>query len=47
VATELTKLNSTLGHSIEVTAGYRFTRDISLSAGYTLMFGTETMDRLK
>lgn len=47
MATELTKLNSTLGHSIEVTAGYRFTRDISLSAGYTLMFGTETMDRLK
>ena len=47
VATDLYELNRTLGHSIELTAGYRFTKDISLSAGYTLMFGTETMDCLK
>ena len=47
VATELNKLNRTLGHSIDVTARYRFTKDISLTAGYTMMFGTETMDRLK
>ena len=47
VATELTNLNSTLGHSVDVMARYSFTKDISLTAGYTLMFGTETMDRLK
>ena len=47
VATELDKLNSTLGHSVDVTASYSFTKDISLTAGYTLMFGTETMERLK
>jgi hypothetical protein len=47
VATELNKLNRTLGHSVDVTARYRFTKDISLTAGYTMMFGTETMDRLK
>ena len=47
VATDLYELNRTLGHSIDVTASYRFTKDISLSAGYTLMFGTETMDCLK
>ena len=47
VATELNKLNRTLGHSIELEGRYRFTKDISLTAGYTMMFGTETMDRLK
>lgn len=47
VATELHNLNSTLGHSIDVQAGYRFSKYVSLSAGYTLMLGTETMDRLK
>ena len=47
VATELDNLSSTLGHSVDVMASYRFTKDISLTAGYTLMFGTETMERLK
>ena len=47
VATDLAKLNRTLGHSIDLQAGYQFTKDISLMAGYTLMFGTETMDYLK
>lgn len=46
-ATELQKLNRTLGHSVEFQASYRFSKDISLSAGYTQMQGTETMDRLK
>ena len=40
-------LGSTLGHSIDILASYRFTKDISLAAGYTQMHGTETMDRLK
>jgi hypothetical protein len=47
VATELYGLNRTLGHSIDITAKYSFTKDISLSAGYTMMFGTETMSQLK
>lgn len=47
VATDLTDLNRTLGHSIELEASYRFSKDVALSAGYTFMVGTETMDRLK
>ncbi len=47
VTTGLTNLDRTLGHSIDLQASYRFTKDISLTAGYTMMFGTETMDRLK
>ena len=47
VATELAVLNRTLGHSIELQASYQFSKDISLSAGYTQMFGTETMACLK
>ena len=47
VTTKLYSLNSTLGHSIDMMARYSFTKDISLTAGYTMMFGTETMDRLK
>jgi hypothetical protein len=46
-ATELTKLDRTLGHSIDIQASYRFAKDIVLEAGYTQMHGTETMDRLK
>ena len=47
VATNLDKLNRTLGHSIDLQASYNFTKYVSLTAGYTMMFGTETMDRLK
>ena len=47
VATTLADLGSTLGHSMDLNVQYDFTKDISLMAGYTLMKGTETMDRLK
>ena len=47
VATELAKFNSTLGHSIELQASYKFSKDITLMAGYTQMYGTETMACLK
>ena len=47
VATELAVLNRTLGHSVELQASYQFSKDISLSAGYTQMYGTETMACLK
>lgn len=46
-ATELSGLDRTLGHSIELEASFKFSKDISLVAGYTQMMGTETMDRLK
>ena len=47
VVTKIDNLNRTLGHSIDLQAGYQFTKDISLNVGYTLMFGTETMYFLK
>jgi hypothetical protein len=47
VATDLNELDRTLGHSIDLQASYQFSKDISFSAGYTQMMGTETMDRLK
>ena len=39
--------NITLGHSVELMASYQFSKDITLLAGYTQMYGTETMSRLK
>lgn len=47
VATNLAKLDRTLGHSIEVQASYQFSKDIAFMAGYTQMHGTETMSYLK
>ena len=47
VATRLANLDRTLGHSIELEAGYKFSKDIKLVVGYTQMIGTETMARLK
>ena len=47
VATDLKDFNRTLGHSIELEAKYRFSPYISLTAGYTYMIGTETMECLK
>ena len=47
VATDLEGLDRTLGHSIELQASYQFSKDITLTAGYTFMVGTETMKRLK
>ena len=36
-----------LGHEVELTASWQFSRDVSLSAGYSFMQGTETMSALK
>ena len=44
---KLEDLNRTLGHEIELEAGYSLFKDVRLSAGYTFMTGTETMKRLK
>lgn len=46
-AIELNRLNRTLGHSVELTATYKFSNDIMLTASYTQMHGTETADQLK
>lgn len=46
-ATKLLNLNRTLGHCVELTATYQFSKDIALTANYTHMWGTETMARLK
>ena len=40
-------LSRTLGHSVELKLSYAISKDISLSAGYTQMSGTDTMARLK
>lgn len=47
VTTNLSALDRTLGHSVELQASYEFSKDVALSAGYTQMMGTETMDYLK
>lgn len=47
VATPLQDLGLTLGHSVDLELTYEFTKDISLTVGYTYMMGTETMAILK
>ena len=47
VGTELANLNKTLGHEIELETSFELTKDICLSAGFSYMTGTETMERLK
>jgi len=46
-ATRLEGLKMALGHCVELSASYDITKEISLSAGFSYMKGTETMDRLK
>ena len=36
-----------LGQEVELTAEWTISKEISLSAGYSYMLGTETMERLK
>ena len=45
--TKLREMDSTLGHDIDLSAGYRFSKYVAIQVGYTHMFGTETMNRLK
>ncbi len=42
-----TKMDSGLGTEIDLTAGYKIAKDISLSAGYSMMFATDSMEVLK
>ena len=47
IATNLDYVNTkTLGHSVELSGKYAFNEAVSLSAGYTFMKGSETMELL-
>ena len=46
-ATKLTDLDMTLGHEVELQARLSISRDVNLSAGFSMMQGSETMERLK
>lgn len=41
------KLNKALGHEMELNVGYTFAKFATVSAGYTFMRGTETMQTLQ
>ena len=47
ITSSVSKLNTTLGHEIELSASYQFAKDANISLGYSFMMGTETMERLK
>ncbi len=42
-----TKMDANLGTEIDLTAGYKVAKNITLSAGYSKMFATDTMEVLK
>lgn len=46
-AAKLRNADRPLGHEVEFSAGYSLARDIRLNAGYSFMYGTETMEVLK
>jgi putative ABC transport system permease protein len=41
------KMDANLGTEIDLTVGYKIAKDITLSAGYSKMFATDTMELLK
>ena len=47
MSTSLPNTNKTLGHEFELTASYQIIKDLKISAGFSYMTGTETMERLK
>lgn len=44
--TKIPTLNKTLGHGLELEADYTIIKDIKVSAGFSFMVGTDTMERL-
>ena len=46
-ATDLKDYDKKLGHDIDFEASYQIMKDVRLSAGYSYMTGTETMQQLK
>ncbi|QSB28589.1 alginate export family protein [Flavobacterium sp. CLA17] len=47
VITPVEKLDSYLGTEIDFTAGFNFKKEITLTGGYSQMFGSETLEFLK
>ena len=48
IATDLGKdIKKALGHEVEFSIAYKFANFVTLSAGYSFMKGTETMERLQ
>lgn len=47
MSTSLTDMDKTLGHEFELKAEYKVMKDVNLSAGFSYMTGTKTMERLK
>ena len=47
ITSDLKDIDKPLGHEIELEASWKLAKDISLSAGYSYMKGTDTMERLK
>lgn len=46
-ASALSEATKSLGHEVELTAGYNIIKDVKLSAGYSYMYGTSTLERLQ
>ncbi|MBO4800340.1 MAG: hypothetical protein J5545_00485 [Bacteroidaceae bacterium] len=46
-ATKLSSIDMTLGHVVELEASFKLRKDAELSAGFSYMTGTESMERLK
>ena len=47
MATTLKDCDKTLGHDIDLEASYQVMKDVRLSAGFSVMTGTESMEKLK
>lgn len=46
-ATKLENLSMALGHDFDLEVSYQFNKDISLTAGFSYMIGTKTLNELK
>jgi hypothetical protein len=47
IPADIKNLDHTLGHELELAAAYKFSSEVTLSAGFSYMVGSETMDKLK
>ena len=46
-ATKLKDIDMTLGHDVDIEASYQIMKDVKLSAGFSYMKGTDTMEKLR
>ncbi|MBR1469156.1 MAG: hypothetical protein IJ605_03470, partial [Prevotella sp.] len=47
ISSDVSNLKKTLGHEVELSADYNVLKDVKVSAGYSLMSGTKTMEKLQ